>query len=104
MKACKVDLDALKEKLTDYIDNELEKRLVIEDGLEPKPTAGFQRVVQRAAHYAEQRGRPHWTGAELLVLIFAERESPAAQLLDEQDMSRQDAINFITHGIVKGPR
>ena len=101
MKACKVDLGALKEKLTNYIDNEL-KTMVIDDGGEPKQSAGFQRVVQRAAHYAEGRGRPTRTGAELLVAMFAETESPAARLLGEQDTTRQDAVNFIIHGIVKG--
>jgi hypothetical protein len=101
MKACKVDLGALKEKLTNYIDNDL-KTNVINDGGEPKQSAGFQRVVQRAAHYAEGRGRPNRTGAEILVAIFAETESPAARLLGEPDMTRQDAINFIIHGITKG--
>jgi hypothetical protein len=101
MKACKVDLGALKEKLTNYIDNDL-KTLVIDGGGDPKHSAGFQRVVQRAAHYAEGRGRPNRTGAELLVAIFAETESPAARLLDQQDMTRQDATNFIIHGIAKG--
>jgi ATP-dependent Clp protease ATP-binding subunit ClpA len=93
MKACKVDLGALREKLTNYIDNDL-KTNVINDGGETKQSAGFQRVVQR--------GRPNRTGAELLVGIFAETESPAARLLSEQDMTRQDAINFIIHGAVKG--
>jgi hypothetical protein len=101
MQACNVDLGALGGKLTTYIDNEL-INLIIDDGREPKPTAGFQRVVQRAAHYAEERGRPHWTGAELVVAIFAERESFAVWLLGEQDMTHQDAINFIIHGVVKG--
>ena len=101
MKACKVDLDALKGKLTSYLDNDL-INMAINDGGEPKPSAGFQRVVQRAAHYAEGRGRPARTGAELLVAIFAETESPAARLLGEQDMTRQDAINFVIHGIAKG--
>jgi ATP-dependent Clp protease ATP-binding subunit ClpA len=100
MKACKVDLGALQEKLTTYLDNDL-KTMVIND-CEPKQSAGFQRVVQRAAHYAEGRGRLARTGAELLVAIFAETESPAARLLGEQDMTRQDAINFIIHGIAKG--
>jgi hypothetical protein len=101
MKACKVDLGAIKMKLANYIDSDL-KTLVTDDGGEPKQSAGFQRVVQRAAHYAEGRGRPNRTGAELLVAIFAESESPAARLLGEQDMTRQDAINFIIHGIAKG--
>ena len=101
MKACKVDLGALKEKLTSYLDNDL-KLNVVNDGDEPKQSAGFQRVLQRAAHYAEGRGRFARTGAELLVAIFAETESPAARLLGEQDMTRQDAINFVIHGIAKG--
>jgi hypothetical protein len=101
MTACKVDLGALKQKLTNYVDNDL-KTNVVTDGGEPKQSAGFQRVVQRAAHYAEGRGRPTRTGAELLIAIFAETESPAARLLGEQQMTRQDAINFVIHGIAKG--
>lgn len=101
MKACKVDLGALREKLTNYIDIDL-ITLAIDDGGEPRPTAGFQRVLQRAAHYAEGRGLPNRTGAELLVAIFAERESPAARLLGEQGMTRPDALNFIIQGVVKG--
>jgi hypothetical protein len=101
MKACKVDLGALRERLTNYIDNDL-KTIVINEGCEPQQSHGFQRVVERAAHYAEGRGRPTRTGADLLVAIFAETRSPAARLLGEQEMTRQDAINFIIHGVVKG--
>jgi ATP-dependent Clp protease ATP-binding subunit ClpA len=100
MKACKVDLSVLREKLTNYIEND--KTLVVADGSEPKRTAGFQRVEQRAALYAEGRGLRLRTGAELLLAIFAESESPAAQLLAEQRMTREDALNFIMHGIAKG--
>jgi hypothetical protein len=96
MKACKVDLGALKHKLTHYVDNDLKPRL-IDIGGEPKRSAGFQRVLQRAGHYAEGRGRD-WTGAELLLAIFAETESPAARLLDEQGLTYNDAVNFIIHG------
>jgi Glyoxalase superfamily protein/Clp amino terminal domain, pathogenicity island component len=100
MKACQVDLGVLREKLTNYIDND--KTLVVADGSEPQRTAGFQRVEQRAALYAEGRGLRLRTGAELLLAIFAESESPAAQLLAEQGMTREDALNFIMHGIAKG--
>src|SRR5260370_35784343 len=65
MKACKVDLGALKEKLTSYVDNDL-KTMVIDDGSEPKKSTGFQRVVQRAAHYAQGRDRPTPPPPELL--------------------------------------
>ena len=96
MKACKVDLGALKHKLTHYVDNDL-KSTVIDNGGEPKRSAGFQRVLQRADHYAEGRGRD-WTGAELVLALIAERESPAARLLGEQGLTYQDAVNFIIHG------
>jgi Glyoxalase superfamily protein/Clp amino terminal domain, pathogenicity island component len=96
MKACKVDLGALKNKLTHYINNDL-KPMAIDRSGEPKRSAGFQRVLLRAVHYAEGRGR-EWTGAELLLAIFAERESPAAQLLGEQGMTHQDAVNFMIQG------
>lgn len=102
MNACKVDLGVLEERLTNYVDNDL-KTLEIDDAdADPKQTAAFQRVVLRATHYAEGRGRPTRTGAELLLAIFAETESPAARLLGEQGMTRQDAVNFIIQGIVKG--
>jgi|GEM_PF-2927283 len=100
MTACKLDLGVLREKLTNYIDNEM-KTIAIDDGGEPKRSVAFERVDQRAALYAEGRGRPRRTGAELLLAIFVERNSPAARLLGEQNMSREDAIGFIIHGIAK---
>jgi hypothetical protein len=100
MKACRLDLGALKEHLASYIDNDL-KNMVIDDGSESRPTAAFQRVVARGVGIALGRGRPTLTGAELLVGIFFETQSPAARLLGEQDMTRQDAVNFIIHGIAK---
>jgi ATP-dependent Clp protease ATP-binding subunit ClpA len=101
MKVCKIDLGALKGHLASYIDHDL-KNLVMDDGGESRPTAAFQRVVARAVGIALGRGRPTLTGAELLVGIFFETQSPAARLLGEQDMVRQDAVNFIIHGIEKG--
>jgi hypothetical protein len=100
MKACKVDLGTLSERLTRYIDNDL-KELVVTDG-ESRPTAGFQRVIQRAVIHVQSSGREEATGANLLVAIFAERESPAAYFLHEQGMTRDDAINYISDGIIKG--
>jgi Glyoxalase superfamily protein/Clp amino terminal domain, pathogenicity island component len=100
MEACAVDLGELTESLGSYIDNDLRK-LVIDDDRDTRPTAGFQRVIQRAVIHVQSSGREEVTGANLLVAIFAETESPAARLLGEQGMTRQDAINFIIHGIVK---
>jgi hypothetical protein len=100
MKACKVDLGRLKEKVTNFIDNDL-KTLVIDDGGDSRPTAGFQRAVQRAVIRVQGLGRDT-TGADLLLAMFAERESPAVWFLSEQEMTQEDAANFILHAIVKG--
>jgi ATP-dependent Clp protease ATP-binding subunit ClpA len=102
MRACSVDLDALKKSLVDYIDSEL-ANLVGEGNDDAKPTAGFHRVIQRAVIHVQSSGREEVTGANVLVAIFAERESHAAYFLQEQDMTRYDAVNFISHGIAKRP-
>jgi ATP-dependent Clp protease ATP-binding subunit ClpA len=100
MRACNVDLAKLKSDLTEYIDTEL-ANLVGADGEDAKPTAGFQRVIQRAVIHVQSSGREEVTGANVLVAIFAERESHAAYFLQEQDMTRYDAVNYISHGIAK---
>ena len=100
MRACEVDLAALKKSLLNYLDTEL-KSLVVDDGEDAKPTAGFQRVIQRAVIHVQSSGREEVTGANVLVAIFSERESHAAYFLQEQDMTRYDAVNFIAHGIAK---
>ena len=100
MGACDVDLPALKKTLINYLDVEL-KSLVVEDGEEAKPTAGFQRVIQRAVIHVQSSGRDDVTGANVLVAVFSERESHAAYFLQEQDMTRYDAVNYIAHGIAK---
>jgi ATP-dependent Clp protease ATP-binding subunit ClpA len=100
MRACDVDLAALKKSLTNYLDVEL-KSLIVEDGEDAKPTAGFQRVIQRAVIHVQSSGRDEVSGANVLVAIFSERESHAAYFLQEQDMTRYDAVNFIAHGIAK---
>jgi len=102
MRACNVDLDKLRRSLTAYLESELEN--LITDGAEDsKPTAGFQRVIQRAVIHVQSSGREEVTGANVLVAIFAERESHAAYFLQEQDMTRYDAVNYISHGIAKRP-
>ncbi len=100
MRACNVDLTQLKRGLTTYVDTEL-KSLIVEDGEDAKPTAGFQRVIQRAVIHVQSSGRDEVTGANVLVAVFSERESHAAYFLQEQEMTRYDAVNFIAHGIAK---
>ncbi len=100
MRACSVDINILRRNLESYIDNEL-ANLIADNVKESKPTAGFQRVIQRAVIHVQSSGRDEVTGANVLVAIFAERESHAAYFLQEQDMTRYDAVNYISHGIAK---
>ncbi|KTR08536.1 Clp protease ClpX [Aureimonas ureilytica] len=102
MRGCSVDLDALRSSLIEYIDTEL-ANLVNGSDDDSKPTAGFHRVIQRAVIHVQSSGRDEVTGANVLVAIFAERESHAAFFLQEQEMTRYDAVNFISHGISKRP-
>ncbi|MEM1003910.1 MAG: ATP-dependent Clp protease ATP-binding subunit ClpA [Pseudomonadota bacterium] len=103
MKACSVDLDELRNTLVEFIDEDLSNLVTDIDGSEAVPTAAFQRVIQRAAIHVQSSGRTEVTGANVLVAIFAERESNAAYFLQEQDMTRYDAVNFIAHGVAKDP-
>src|SRR5919206_1957542 len=102
MRACSVDLDKLRTSLVNYLETEFEN-LVFDGRADSKPTAGFQRVIQRAVIHVQSSGREEVTGANVLVAIFAERESHAAYFLQEQDMTRYDAVNYISHGIAKRP-
>ena len=102
MRACSVDLDKLRTSLVNYLETEFEN-LVTDGGDDAKPTAGFQRVIQRAVIHVQSSGREEVTGANVLIAIFAERESHAAYFLQEQDMTRYDAVNYISHGIAKRP-
>ena len=102
MRACNVDVDLPRRNLVEYVDSEL-ANLVSDGRQDSKPTAGFQRVIQRAVIHVQSSGRDEVTGANVLVAIFAERESHAAYFLQEQDMTRYDAVNYISHGIAKRP-
>ena len=103
MRACNVDLDELRSTLVDFIEDDLSTLITDVEGSEAVPTAAFQRVIQRAAIHVQSSGRQEVTGANVLVAIFAERESNAAYFLQEMDMTRYDAVNFIAHGVAKNP-
>ena len=103
MKACSVDTEELRQTLVEYVDDDLSNLVTDIEGSEAVPTAAFQRVIQRAAIHVQSSGRTEVTGANVLVAIFAERESNAAYFLQEQDMTRYDAVNFIAHGVAKDP-
>ena len=101
MQACSVDLEELRQTLVEFIDDDLSNLVTEIEGSEAVPTAAFQRVIQRAAIHVQSSGRTEVTGANVLVAIFAERESNAAYFLQEQEMTRYDAVNFIAHGVAK---
>ena len=103
MRACGVDLDELRQTVEEFIEDDLSTLVTDVEGSEAVPTAAFQRVIQRAAIHVQSSGRTEVTGANVLVAIFAERESNAAYFLQEQDMTRYDAVNFIAHGVAKDP-
>ena len=100
IKACDVDIESLRTDITQYLDDDLES-LIVDDFEESRPTAGFHRVIQRAVIHVQSSGREEVTGANALVALFAERESHAVYFLQERDMTRYDAVNFISHGIAK---
>ncbi len=101
MGACGVDLGELKTTVAHYLDTELQA-LRVDQQTDPSPTSGFQRVVQRAILHVQSSGRDEVTGANVLVALFSERESYAVYFLQQQDMSRLDAVSYISHGVGKG--
>jgi len=104
LRACNVDVDVLRSNLEGYLDQELDSLKVDDEGIEATPTAGFQRVVQRAILHVQSSGREEMTGANVLVALFSERESHAVYFLQQQDMTRLDAVSYISHGIAKSPQ
>jgi ATP-dependent Clp protease ATP-binding subunit ClpA len=102
MRGCNVDVEKLRHNLASYVESELED-LVTDGSEDSKPTAGFQRVIQRAVIHVQSSGREEVTAANVLVAIFAERESHAVFFLQEQEMTRQDAVNFINPGSAERP-
>ena len=102
LKACGVDVEKLRHDLTGFVDSELDN-LAGESGEDAAPTTGFQRVLQRAVLHVQSSGRGEATGANVLAALFTERESHAVYFLQEQDMTRLDAVNYISHRIAKVP-
>jgi len=100
LRACGADLLRLKNELAEYLE---ENTPVFNDSLdgEVQPTLGFQRVLQRAVFHVQSSGKKEVTGANVLVAIFGEQESQAVYLLHQQDVSRLDIVNYVSHGISK---
>ena len=100
LKACGANIDWLRQELSNFLE---ETTPLIAPGVkrETQPTLGFQRVLQRAAFHVQSSGKQEVTGANVLVAIFSEQDSHAVFLLNQQDVSRLDVVNFISHGIAK---
>jgi len=100
LRACGGDLDRIRSELEAYID-ENTPRIPPNDSRETQPTLGFQRVLQRAVFHVQSSGRKEVSGANVLVALFGEQDSQALYVLGQQNISRLDVVNFISHGISK---
>ena len=100
MRGCGIDITAIKKSITEFLESEMAS-LVIDNVEEARPTAGFQRVIHRAAIHVQSAGKTEVTGANVLVALFSERDSHAVYFLQEQELTRLDVVNYISHGIVK---
>src|SRR5271163_1085865 len=100
MRGCGINLADIKKHISEFLENELTS-LVVDQVEEARPTAGFQRVIHRAAIHVQSAGKNEVTGANVLVALFSERDSHAVYFLQEQELTRLDVVNYISHGIVK---
>jgi len=100
LKACGANVTTLRKELTEFID-ETTPRLAEDDEHEVQPTLGFQRVLQRAVFHVQSSGRKEVTASNVLVAIFGEKQSHAVYLLNLQDVSRLDVVNYVSHGVAK---
>jgi ATP-dependent Clp protease ATP-binding subunit ClpA len=100
MRACGADLSKLGSDLRSII-AETVPVLAPGDERDTQPTLGFQRVLQRAVYHVQSSGRKEVTGANVLVAIFGEKDSHAVYFLGQQDITRLDVVNYISHGVAK---
>ena len=104
MTACQVDIEQLKQMLMVHIEDELSNIVSTQADMDVQPTAGFQRVIQRAIIHTQSSNRDFATAANVLVALFSERDSHAVWFLKQLDMTRLDAVSFISHGRGDSPR
>ena len=100
LKACGADSTRLQHDLEQAIEASV-SRLAEDDGRDTQPTLGFQRVLQRAVYHVQSSGKKEVTGANVLVAIFGEKDSHAVYFLNQQDVTRLDVVNYLSHGIAK---
>ncbi|MDQ3261545.1 MAG: ATP-dependent Clp protease ATP-binding subunit ClpA [Pseudomonadota bacterium] len=103
LRACGVKLDDLRKALAEFVQQHT-PTVAGHDEVDTQPTLGFQRVIQRAILHVQSSGKKEVTGANVLVAIYGEKDSHAVYFLHQQDVSRLDVVNFISHGIRKVPQ
>ncbi len=100
LKACNADLDRLRAEVKQVI-AETVPELGDEDNRDTQPTIGFQRVLQRALYHVQSSGKQEVTGTNVLIALFSEKDSYATYLLNKNDITRLDVVNYVSHGIAK---
>jgi len=100
LKATGADTERLRADLNQAVEASV-SRLAEDDGRDTQPTLGFQRVLQRAVYHVQSSGKKEVTGANVLVAIFGEKDSHAVYFLNQQDVTRLDVVNYLSHGIAK---
>ncbi len=100
LRACGANIDQLRKNLSEFIEQHT-PTVSGSDEVETQPTLGFQRVIQRAILHVQSSGKKEVTGANILVAIFGEKDSHAVYSLHQQNISRLDVVNYISHGISK---
>ncbi len=101
LRACGADLDALGAGLRQAIEDNVSV-LPEDDARDTQPTLGFQRVLQRAVYHVQSSGKKEVNGANVLVAIFSEKDSHAVYLMQKQDITRLDVVNYLSHGVARG--
>ena len=100
LKACGADQPRLATGLRQIIADTVPV-LPADDPRDTQPTLGFQRVLQRAVYHVQSSGKKEVTGANVLVAIFGEKDSHAVYFLNQQEITRLDVVNYLSHGIAK---
>ncbi|PIR31902.1 MAG: ATP-dependent Clp protease ATP-binding subunit ClpA [Alphaproteobacteria bacterium CG11_big_fil_rev_8_21_14_0_20_44_7] len=98
LEACNIDILELRTQVMDFLENDMDD-LIVDEVEEAKPTAGFQRVIHRAAVHVQSSGRAEVNGVNVLVEIFAEQDSHAVYFLQDQGITRLDIVSFASHGL-----
>lgn len=101
LSACGAKIDVLRNELVSFLDSTTPRIPNNEADRDTQPTLGFQRVLQRAVFHVQSSGRTEVTGANVLVAIFSEQDSQAVYFLKQQNISRLDIVNYISHGVLK---